>query len=423
MGYKILVIGSGGREHAMVSKIVESPLCDACFVAPGNPGTEFIATNLKVAIYDFEEIRNVIKVHTIDMVIVGPEVPLVDGLVDYLGESVPEVVVIGPNKYAAQLEGSKSFAKEFMTRHHIPTAAYIEINKANLQDGYEHIDSGVGPYVLKADGLASGKGVLIIDDKEEAKAALKEMIQGKFGDASAKVVIEQFLSGIEFSVFVLTDGKDYLILPEAKDYKRIGVGDTGLNTGGMGAVSPVPFFDKALKEKVHQKIIQPTIDGLQKDKIDYTGFIFFGLIKVGEEPYVIEYNCRMGDPETEAVFPRIKSDVVEAFAAVGQHTLGNYSLEVDERAAATIIVVSGGYPEDFKKGFIIENIEEVKGSLVFHSGTAKDKSGNIVTSGGRVLAITTLDQNFEKALKISKENADKIQYHGKYYRHDIGFDL
>jgi phosphoribosylamine--glycine ligase len=417
------VIGSGGREHAIASRIVESPLCEECFVLPGNPGTEKIATNLKVPIYDFEKIKEEILGNAIHLVVVGPEVPLVDGLVDYLNEFVPNVTVIGPTKIGAQLEGSKSFAKEFMFRHNIPTAAYIEVCKSNLQDGLEHIDKENGPYVLKADGLASGKGVVILESKEDAKSELKAMVNGKFGDASSTVVIEQFLSGIEFSVFALTDGKNYLLLPEAKDYKRIGVGDTGLNTGGMGAVSPVPFFDESLKEKVIQQVVQPTIDGLLKDEIDYKGFIFFGLIKVGDEPYVIEYNCRMGDPETEAVFPRIKSDIVEAFLATGEGNLDQYVIKVDSRSAATIILVSGGYPEDFKKGYKINDLELIDTSTVYHSGTVRDDNGDILTNGGRVLAITTLDDDFKKALSISKANAEIIQYKDKYYREDIGFDL
>lgn len=423
MLYNILVIGSGGREHAMVSKIVESNLCEECFVLPGNPGTEKIATNLKVPAYDFEKIAEEIKANNIHLVIVGPEVPLVDGITDYLNEVVPGVIVVGPDKKAAQLEGSKSFAKEFMKRHQIPTAAYIDVKKSNLAEGIFYLDSHHGPYVLKADGLASGKGVLILNDKEEAKSELKSMLSGKFGDASATVVIEEFLSGIEFSVFVLTDGKNYTILPEAKDYKRIGEGDTGLNTGGMGAVSPVPFYDQVLKEKVVSKVIKPTIEGLEKDGIVYKGFIFFGLINVGDEPYVIEYNCRMGDPETEAVFPRIKSDIVDAFIKTGTQQLNEYDMVVSEEAAATIILVSGGYPEDFKKGYNISNLEQVKDSLVFHSGTAGDQNGDLLTNGGRVLAITTIHQDFREALKISKKNAETIEFKNKYFRTDIGFDL
>jgi phosphoribosylamine--glycine ligase len=423
MQYNILVIGSGGREHAMVNKIIESDLCEECFVLPGNPGTEPIATNLKVPVYDFERIAEEIKANNIQIVVVGPEVPLVDGITDYLNDVIPGVIVIGPNKKAAQLEGSKSFAKEFMRRHDIPTAAYLEVTKNNLTEGLQHIDSTNGPYVLKADGLASGKGVLILQDKEEAKSELKSMIEGKFGDASSTVVIEEFLDGIEFSVFVLTDGKNYVLLPEAKDYKRIGEGDTGLNTGGMGAVSPVPFFNDSLKEKVISGIIQPTIDGLVKDDIEYKGFIFVGLIMVNDEPYVIEYNCRMGDPETEAVFPRIKSDIVDAFLKTGSQNLDDYSMEVSKDAASTVIMVSGGYPEDFKKGFKISNLENTKNSIVFHSGTANDQNGDLITNGGRVLAITTLHSDFREGLRISKQNAEIIDYKNKYFRRDIGFDL
>lgn len=423
MGYKILVIGGGGREHAIINKIVESPQCEVCFALPGNPGIGTIATNLEIPIFDFDKILDAIKVHKIELVIVGPEVPLVDGIVDFLKEELPSLMVVGPKKYAAQLEGSKAFAKEFMMRHQIPTAAYIEVTKENLQVGIDHIHQNEGPYVLKADGLASGKGVLIIEDAKTAEMELKTMLDGKFGDASLKVVIEQFLDGIEFSVFALTDGKDYIILPEAKDYKRIGEGDTGLNTGGMGAISPVPFFDEVLRDKVIERIIDPTIKGFEKDNIDFNGFVFFGLIKVGDEPFVIEYNCRMGDPETEAVFPRIKSDVVEAFLSLSQGKLKDYKLIIDDKAAATIILVSSGYPEDFKKGFPIKGTQDIDDSIVFHSGTSTNSDGEIVTNGGRVIAITTLHENWKNALTISKQNAEKIDFKGKYYRKDIGFDL
>ena len=423
MQYNILVIGSGGREHAIVSKVLESPLCNHCFVLPGNPGTEHIATNLQVQIHDFEKIAEVVKEKNIHIVVVGPEVPLVNGITDFLHEKTPGITVIGPNKVAAQLEGSKSFAKDFMFRHQIPTAAYLEVDESNISEGLSHIDSSAGPYVLKADGLASGKGVLIIADKEEAKSELKGMLAGKFGDASSKVVIEDFLSGIEFSVFVLTDGINYILLPEAKDYKRIGEGDTGLNTGGMGAVSPVPFFDEELKSKVIEKIIEPTIKGLQKDGINYSGFIFAGLIRVGDEPYVIEYNCRMGDPETEVVFPRIKSDIVDAFVKTGISSLDDYTIQVSDDAAATVILVSGGYPEDFDKGYPIINLDKVENSLVFHSGTTLDKDGGLVTNGGRVLAITTLHPDFRQALNISKANSNLVDFKNKNFRTDIGFDL
>jgi phosphoribosylamine--glycine ligase len=355
-------------------------------------------------------------------VVVGPEVPLVLGITDELTASYPNLIIVGPKKEGAMLEGSKGVAKAFMQRHSIPTAAYLEITLQNLNDGIKHIDDHQGPYVLKADGLASGKGVLIIDDKDEAKKELVDMINGKFGRASEKVVIEQFLSGIEFSLFVLTDGNDYVILPEAKDYKRIGEADTGLNTGGMGAVSPVPFYQGDFKTKVIDKVVIPTVAGLKKDRIDYCGFIFFGLIMVDDEPYVIEYNCRMGDPETEAVFPRIKSDIVEAFVCMHQGALDKYSMIIDDNTAATVILVSGGYPGDFEKGLEIVGVDDIEGSIVFHSGTTI-KDNALVTDGGRVLAITTLAQTKDQAVGKSLKNAEKISFKNKYFRSDIGFDL
>ncbi len=418
----ILVLGSGGREHAMAAKIAESPSCTKLVIAPGNPGMANLGRTVNVALSDFDGISKLIFEEAIDCVVVGPEQPLVEGIADFLEDAHPEVLVIGPKKYGAQLEGSKAFAKEFMQQYNIPTAAYFECTKDNLEEGLKHLEQTSSPYVLKADGLAAGKGVLIISDLQEAKEELTSMINGKFGEASSTVVIEQFLSGIEFSVFVLTDGFEYVLLPEAKDYKRIGEGDTGLNTGGMGAVSPVPFFKGDVKIKTLHSIIEPTIQGLASAGIPYVGFIFFGLILVDNEPMVIEYNCRMGDPETEAVFPRITSDVVALFEAIRDGKLGGAELEVSEKEAGTIILVSGGYPGDYAKGLPIHLEDEMSGSKVFHSGTSM-KEGQLVTNGGRVLAITSLDTNFQDALKTSKNNAQKIRFEGKYFRSDIGFDL
>ncbi|MCB0648244.1 MAG: phosphoribosylamine--glycine ligase [Saprospiraceae bacterium] len=418
----ILVLGSGGREHAMAAKIAESPSCTKLVIAPGNPGMANLGRTVNVALSDFDGISKLIFEEAIDCVVVGPEQPLVEGIADFLEDAHPEVLVIGPKKYGAQLEGSKAFAKEFMKQYNIPTAAYFECTKDNLDEGLKHLEQTSSPYVLKADGLAAGKGVLIISDLQEAKEELTSMINGKFGEASSTVVIEQFLSGIEFSVFVLTDGFEYVLLPEAKDYKRIGEGDTGLNTGGMGAVSPVPFFKGDVKIKTLHSIIEPTIQGLASAGIPYVGFIFFGLILVDNEPMVIEYNCRMGDPETEAVFPRITSDVVALFEAIRDGKLGSAELEVSKQEAGTIILVSGGYPGDYAKGLPIHMEAEMSGSKVFHSGTSM-KEGQLVTNGGRVLAITSLDTNFQDALKTSKNNAQKIRFEGKYFRSDIGFDL
>lgn len=418
----ILVLGSGGREHAMAAKIAESPSCTKLVIAPGNPGMANLGRTANVALSDFDGISKLIFEEAINCVVVGPEQPLVEGIADFLEDAHPEVLVIGPKKYGAQLEGSKAFAKEFMQQYNIPTAAYFECTKDNLEEGLKHLEQTSSPYVLKADGLAAGKGVLIISDLQEAKEELTSMINGKFGEASSTVVIEQFLSGIEFSVFVLTDGFEYVLLPEAKDYKRIGEGDTGLNTGGMGAVSPVPFFKGDVKIKTLHSIIEPTIQGLASAGIPYVGFIFFGLILVDNEPMVIEYNCRMGDPETEAVFPRITSDVVALFEAIRDGKLGSAELEVSEKEAGTIILVSGGYPGDYAKGLPIHLEDEMSGSKVFHSGTSM-KEGQLVTNGGRVLAITSLDTNFQDALKTSKNNAQKIRFEGKYFRSDIGFDL
>lgn len=421
---KILLLGGGGREHAFALKLAESPLCEALFTAPGNPGTASLGTNLDVNPNDFEAVAALVKAHGIGMVVVGPEEPLVRGIYDHFkaDDVLKQVRIIGPSAKGAQLEGSKAFAKNFMQERDIPTAAYRAFTPETLQEGLAYLDEHPLPIVLKADGLAAGKGVLILNDREEAKMELEAMLDGKFGLASQRVVVEEFLDGIEFSVFVLTDGKSYKILPIAKDYKRIGEGDTGLNTGGMGAVSPVPFVDEQLLKKVENWIISPTLTGLKEIGAPYQGFIFLGLIKVGDDPYVIEYNCRMGDPETEAVFPRLKSDLVALLKAVGDETLAEAELEVDPRSAATVFLVSGGYPEAYEKGKPISGIDQVDGSLVLHAGT-REEEGVIKTNGGRVLAITSLADDFRKALSISKANAEKISFEGKYYRADIGFDL
>ncbi len=421
----ILLLGSGGREHAFAWKMLQSQLCTKLFVAPGNAGTETIATNVDISPTDFDAIKNFVIREKVEMVVVGPEDPLVKGIFDYfLNDSdLAHIPVIGPSKNGAQLEGSKEFAKEILVRHQIPTAAYDSFTKETVEKGCDFLATLSPPYVLKADGLAAGKGVLIIADLAEAKTELRNMLIGeKFGTASAKVVIEEFLDGIELSCFVLTDGKSYKILPTAKDYKRIGEGDTGLNTGGMGAVSPVPFADEILLEKIETRIVKPTVEGLRKDNIVYKGFIFIGLINVDGEPIVIEYNVRMGDPETEVVIPRIKSDLVQLFLAIANETLSETALEIDERTAATIMVVSGGYPEDYEKGKIINGIENVTDSLVFHAGT-KSESGNILSNGGRVLAVTSFGDNFESAIKKSYQNINKLNFDKMYYRKDIGFDL
>ena len=421
----ILVLGSGGREHTFAWKIAQSEHCKSLYVAPGNSGTASIATNLNISVTDFEAIKAAVLEHQIDLVVVGPEDPLVQGVHDYFlaDDDLKSVVVIGPQKAAAELEGSKEFAKEFMKRHHIPTAAYDSFTKDTLEAGYQFLETLQPPYVLKADGLAAGKGVLIIKDIDEAKRELKNMlVDAKFGDASAKVVIEEFLDGIELSCFVLTDGKDYKILPTAKDYKRIGEGDTGLNTGGMGAVSPVPFASASFLDKIEQQIVKPTVEGLKKDNLPYVGFIFIGLIKVGDDPKVIEYNVRMGDPETEVVLPRLKTDLVEIFKAMSNETLSEIDLQIDERAATTIVLVSGGYPEAYEKGKEISGLDAVKESIVFHAG-AKSEAGKVVTSGGRVMAITSYGSNYEEAIKKSYQSIDLISFDKMYYRKDIGFDL
>ncbi len=420
----ILILGSGGREHAFAYKIAESKHCTNLFVAPGNAGTSQIATNIEISLANFEEIKICVLENNIEMVIVGPEDPLVSGIQDYFAEDekLKDILLIGPSKRGALLEGSKERAKEFMLQHNIPTAAYASFTAKSLDAGKSFLETLKAPYVLKADGLAAGKGVLILNDLKEAKEELEKMLNGKFGNASQTVVIEEFLDGIELSVFVLTDGKNYKVLPTAKDYKRIGEGDKGLNTGGMGAISPVPFVDAVLMEKIEERIVKPTINGLIEENIDYKGFVFIGLIKVGDEPFVIEYNVRMGDPETEVVLPRIKTDLVELFKATAQQNLDSINLEIDERAATTVMLVSGGYPEAYEKGKEIIGIDNVTDSIVFHAGT-KNENGKIVTNGGRVLAITSLDKDYKKALKKSYQNIKHISFDRINYRNDIGFDL
>ncbi|WP_276379269.1 phosphoribosylamine--glycine ligase [Flavobacterium sp. H4147] len=421
----ILLLGSGGREHAFAWKMTQSPLCEKLFVVPGNAGTAAIAENVAISPTDFEAVKALVLKENISLVVVGPEDPLVKGVYDYFknDESLKNIPVIGPSKLGAQLEGSKEFAKEFLMKHNIPTAAYDSFTAETVEKGCEFLETLQPPYVLKADGLAAGKGVLIIQDLEEAKTELRNMlVHAKFGTASSKVVIEEFLDGIELSCFVLTDGKNYKILPTAKDYKRIGEGDTGLNTGGMGAVSPVPYVDAVLMEKIETRIVKPTIEGFQKDGIEYKGFVFIGLINVKNEPIVIEYNVRMGDPETEVVVPRLKSDLVELFLSVADQKLGDFNLEVDPRSATTVMVVSGGYPEDFEKGKVISGLENVTDSIVFHAGTKLDGE-NVVTNGGRVIAITSYGDNFQEAIKKSYQNIDKLSFDKMYFRKDIGFDL
>jgi len=421
----ILLLGSGGREHAFAWKMVQSPLCDTLFMAPGNAGTAEIATNVAIAVTDFEAIKALVIKENIEMVVVGPEDPLVKGIYDFFlnDESLKNVPVIGPSKIGATLEGSKEFAKEFLVKHNIPTAAYDSFTAETVEKGCDFLETLAPPYVLKADGLAAGKGVLIIQDLEEAKSELRNMLVGqKFGAASSKVVIEEFLDGIELSCFVLTDGKSYKILPTAKDYKRIGEGDTGLNTGGMGAVSPVPYVDAVLMEKIETRIVKPTIEGFQKDGIPYKGFVFIGLINVKNEPIVIEYNVRMGDPETEVVVPRLQSDLVELFQAVANEKLDEFELKIDPRSATTVMLVSGGYPEDFEKGKVISGLEKVENSIVFHAGTKFD-NGNVVTNGGRVMAITSYGDSFQEALAQSYKNVAEISWENVYFRKDIGFDL
>ena len=421
----ILILGSGGREHTFAWKIAQSPLCKSLYVAPGNSGTAEIAQNVNIGVTDFSAIKTLVLDKQIDMVVVGPEDPLVQGVHDFFlnDEALKHISVIGPQQAAAELEGSKEFAKEFMMRHNIPTAAYQSFNASNVEEGYAFLETLNPPYVLKADGLAAGKGVLILNDLNEAKAELKNMlVDAKFGNASSKVVIEEFLDGIELSCFVLTDGKNYKILPTAKDYKRIGEGDTGLNTGGMGAVSPVPFATPEFLSKIEERIVKPTVAGLQKDNLPYKGFIFIGLIKVGDDPKVIEYNVRMGDPETEVVLPRLKNDLVEIFQAISNETLHTIDIEIDERAATTVMLVSGGYPESYEKGKEITGIEAITDSIPFHAG-AIVKDEKVVTSGGRVMAITSYGNTYQEAIKKSYQNIEKLHFDKMYYRKDIGFDL
>jgi phosphoribosylamine--glycine ligase len=421
----ILLLGSGGREHALAWKISKSERCQQLFIAPGNAGTRLHGTNIILNLSDLDAIRDLVIKEDIKMVIVGPEEPLVNGIVDFFesDSALSHVLVVGPSAKGAQLEGSKAFAKIFMAEQSIPTAAYRSFTPETLNEGLRFISETVGPYVLKADGLAAGKGVVILTDAEEAKAELTAMLGGKFGAASSCVVIEQFLDGIEFSVFVLTDGVRYVLFPEAKDYKKVGEGDVGLNTGGMGAISPVPFFDTPMVQKVTSRIIEPTLKGLQKNNISYKGFIFFGLISVAGEPFVIEYNCRLGDPETEAIIPRLTSDIVSLFYDLHEHRLGENPIDIDPRFAATTMLVSGGYPGNYESNLPITLPDGVSESFVFHAGTGLDEQGSIVTKGGRVLAITSLDAEKSKAEEKSRWLADKIYFKNKYYRKDIGFDL
>ena len=417
----ILLLGSGGREHAIAWKLNQSKKLSSLFISPGNAGTSEVGVNVQLA--DFDAIADFVDIENIEMLIVGPEAPLVEGIQDYLSSKFPQLKIVGPSKEGAQLEGSKEYAKDFMLRHQIPTARYKSFTAETLEKGYDFLASLNAPYVLKADGLAGGKGVLILTELEEAKAELKNMlVDAKFGAASSNVVIEEFLEGIEMSVFVLTDGSNYCILPEAKDYKRIGEGDTGLNTGGMGAVSPVPFVTEELTRKIEDRIVRPSVEGLGKENIDYKGFLFIGLMIVGDEPFVIEYNVRMGDPETEVVMPRVKSDLLDHLVACADGKLKEEKVEFTEESATTVMLVAEGYPEAYNKGMLMEGFDQLSNCIPFHAGT-KEENGSVVSNGGRILAITALGNDFEEALAKSYENAEKVLFEGKYYRRDIGKDL
>lgn len=420
----ILILGSGGREHAFAWKMQESPKCDKIFIAPGNAGTAQIGTNVAIGVNDFAAIKTFVLANAIEMVVVGPEVPLVLGIWDFFADDdeLKDVFVVGPSKAGAEMEGSKAFSKKFMAEFDIPTAGYREFSGEEVEEGVAYIATQTPPIVLKADGLAAGKGVLILSTIEEAQQELREMLGGKFGTASSRVVIEEFLDGIEFSVFVLTDGKDYKILPIAKDYKRIGEGDTGLNTGGMGAVSPPPFVDEAMMRMVEERIVKPTVDGIRTRGMSYDGFVFIGLIRVNGEPFVIEYNCRMGDPETEVVLPRLKNDLVDLFLSIRDGKLAEQEIKEEERAATTIFLVSGGYPEAYEKGKEMTGFDTVSDSILFHAGT-QEVEGKVLTNGGRVLAVTSYGKTFQDALAISNKNAAKVKFEGSNYRTDIGFDL
>ena len=421
---KVLLLGSGGREHALAWKINQSERLTKLYVAPGNAGTAEIAENVNIKVTDFEALATFVENNAIDMLVVGPEDPLVEGIRDYFEAEARfgRMMIVGPGKAGAILEGSKDFAKEFMFRHHIPTAGYLTVTKDNLEEGFAFLETQKTPYVLKADGLAAGKGVLILDNLEEAKRELELMLGGKFGKAGNQVVIEEYLKGIELSVFALTDGRSYKILGSAKDYKRIGEGDMGLNTGGMGAVSPVPFANEEFNRKVEERVVRPTIEGLQKDGIDYKGFVFFGLMNVGGDPYVIEYNVRMGDPETEVVMPRLKTDILSLFEAMAKGELEQAAFELDDRFCTTVMLVSQGYPGDYEKGKEITGVPDVKGSIVFHAGT-KLADGKVVTNGGRVIAVSSFGKTMREALAQSYENVAKIHFDGMNFRRDIGFDL
>jgi phosphoribosylamine--glycine ligase len=423
---RVLILGSGGREHTLAWKIAQSKQLDELYIAPGNAGTALLGMNIEIGVSDFEKIKMFVIDNHINMVVVGPEQPLVEGIWDFFkaDQQLKDVAIIGMSKAAAQLEGSKDFAKEFMMKYQIPTAAYQTFTNENIEEGYAFLESLKAPYVLKADGLAAGKGVLILDTIDEAKAELKSMIfDNKFGSAGASVVVEEFLHGIELSVFVLTNGKEYVILPEAKDYKRIGEGDTGLNTGGMGSISPVPFADKAFMQKVEERIIKPTVNGIASEGMDYNGFVFIGLMNMEGNPYVIEYNVRMGDPETESVIPRIKNDFLDILKKSSEGKLTDVEMEFDPHYAATVMLVSGGYPEAYEKGKVMSGLAKVDKSLMFHAGTSQDENGNVITSGGRVLALTSFGNTLEEALSRSFESAETVNFTKKYYRTDLGKDL